>query len=54
MKRKRKKPDTFLETYRRLRKLWGFAPVSRIVDKDKKKKGRARIKREFKKELDNQ
>ena len=52
--KKTTKPLKFLEAYRRLRKIWGFAPVSRVVYKDKKKKGRAKIKREFKKELDNQ
>jgi len=52
MKEKKRK-HTLLDSYRRLRKIWGFAPVSRVVYKDKKKKGRAKIKKEFKKELDN-
>ncbi len=51
--KKRKDKLSWLEAYNRIRKVWGFAPISKVLDKDKKKRNRAKIKRDFKKDLEN-
>lgn len=50
-----KTPDriNLLEVYRGIRKVWTINPETKVVDKDKKKKSRAKRKKEFLKETDS-
>jgi hypothetical protein len=50
-----KTPDriNLLEVYRGIRKVWTINPQTKVVDKDKKKKSRAKRKKEFLKEKDS-
>ena len=53
-KKKRKKKKTLLEIYKTIRKVWKFNPKTKIVDKDKKKRKRAQLKREFRRRINEE
>ena len=50
-KNKKQKVLSFYEAYKKLRKIWGFSPTSKVLDKSEKKYSRTKRKRIFKKEI---
>lgn len=53
-RKRRKRKPTLLDIYHSIRKTWEFNPKTRVVDKDKKKKSRAQIKREFRRKCEEE